>query len=104
MDEAVERKLKRRGQVISAQIRAQVRERAHKACEYRHLHQNDSPLAALYAEDMIERVHDPQPSLYNVSLNSRRPFSPYVFTERGIVTLSKGSASQVSRGFEVSSG
>jgi hypothetical protein len=33
--------------MISAQIRAQVRQRAQNACEYCHLHQDDSPLAAL---------------------------------------------------------
>ena len=36
--------------MISAQIRAQVRQRAQNACEYCHLHQDDSPLAALHVE------------------------------------------------------
>jgi hypothetical protein len=39
--------------MISAEIRAQVRERAKNACEYCHLHQDDSPLATLHVEHII---------------------------------------------------
>ncbi len=43
--------------MISAQIRAQVRQRAQNACEYCHLHQDDSPLAALHVEHIIPKIH-----------------------------------------------
>jgi hypothetical protein len=40
--------------MISAHIRAQVRQRAQNACEYCQLHQDDSPLAALHVEHIID--------------------------------------------------
>ena len=43
--------------MITSQVRTQVRERAHNACEYCHLHQDDSPLAALHIEHVIPKVH-----------------------------------------------
>jgi 5-methylcytosine-specific restriction endonuclease McrA len=43
--------------MISAQVRAEVRERARNACEYCHLHQDDSPLASLHVEHIIPKVH-----------------------------------------------
>jgi len=43
--------------MISAQIRSHVRERAQNACEYCHLHQDDSPLAALHVEHIIPKIH-----------------------------------------------
>jgi len=43
--------------MISAQIRVQVRQRAQNACEYCHLHQDDSPLAALHVEHIIPKIH-----------------------------------------------
>lgn len=39
--------------MINAQVRDQVRQRAQNACEYCHLHQDDSPLAALHVEHVI---------------------------------------------------
>ena len=42
--------------MIGSQIRAQIRERAQNACEYCHLHQDDSPLAALHVEHIINLV------------------------------------------------
>ena len=47
--------------MISAQIRAQVRQRAENACEYCYLHQDDSPLlpgamfGAVYISLLAER-------------------------------------------------
>jgi hypothetical protein len=43
--------------MIGSQIRTLVRERAQNACEYCHLHQDDSPLAALHVEHVIPKVH-----------------------------------------------
>lgn len=43
--------------MITSQIRAQVRERAQNACEYCHLHQDDSPLATLHIEHIIPKIH-----------------------------------------------
>jgi hypothetical protein len=43
--------------MIGSQTRTQVRERAQNACEYCHLHQDDSPLAALHVEHIIPRIH-----------------------------------------------
>jgi len=54
--------------MISPQTRAQVRERAHNACEYRHLHQDDSPLAALHVEHIIPKVHGGTDDLDNLAL------------------------------------
>jgi len=41
--------------MINIQVRKQVRERAHNTCEYCHLHQYDSPLAALHVEHIIPK-------------------------------------------------
>jgi 5-methylcytosine-specific restriction endonuclease McrA len=54
--------------MISAQIRAQVRERAHNACEYCHLHQDDSPLAVLHVEHVIPKVHGGSDDVENLAL------------------------------------
>ena len=54
--------------MIGSQIRAQVRERAHNACEYCHLHQDDSPLAALHVEHIIPKVHGGSDELNNLAL------------------------------------
>src|SRR5260370_2688089 len=54
--------------MISAQIRAQVRERAQNACEYCHLHQDDSPLAALHVEHIIPRIHGGSNEFDNLAL------------------------------------
>src|SRR5262252_7659432 len=54
--------------MISAQMRAQVRERAHNACEYCHLHQDDSPLAALHVEHIVPRSHGGSDDLDNLAL------------------------------------
>src|SRR5260370_38320343 len=54
--------------MISAQIRAQVRERAQNACEYCHLHQDDSPLAALHVEHIIPKIHGGSDDIDNLAL------------------------------------
>jgi 5-methylcytosine-specific restriction endonuclease McrA len=54
--------------MISPKIRAQVRERAHDACEYCHLHQDDSPLAALHVEHIIPKVHGGSDDIENLGL------------------------------------
>jgi len=54
--------------MISAQIRTHVRERAHNACEYCHLHQDDSPLAALHVEHIIPKVHGASDDIENLAL------------------------------------
>ena len=54
--------------MISANVRAQVRERAQNACEYCHLDQNDSPLAALHVEHIIPKVHGGTDDLDNLAL------------------------------------
>ena len=54
--------------MISAQIRSHVRERAHNACEYRHLHQHDSPLAALHVEHIIPKTHGGSDDIDNLAL------------------------------------
>ncbi len=54
--------------MISAQIRAQVRERAQNACEYCHLHQDDSPLAALHVEHIIPKTHGGSDNIDNLAL------------------------------------
>ena len=54
--------------MISAQIRAQVRQRAHNACEYCHLHQDDSPLAALHVEHIIPKIHGGSDDVENLAL------------------------------------
>jgi 5-methylcytosine-specific restriction endonuclease McrA len=54
--------------MISAQIRARVRERAQNACEYCHLPQADSPLAALHVEHIIPKIHGGSDDLDNLAL------------------------------------
>src|SRR2546428_14118677 len=54
--------------MISAQIRAQVRERAQNACEYCQLHQDDSPLAALHVEHIIPKIHGGSDDIDNLAL------------------------------------
>jgi len=49
-------------------IREHVRERAGNACEYCHLHQNDSPLASLHLEHIVPRVHGGDDDLPNLAL------------------------------------
>jgi|ERR1044072_3220381 hypothetical protein len=48
--------------------KAEVRERAGNACEYCHLHQDDSPLAALHLEHIIPKVHGGDDDLDNLAL------------------------------------
>lgn len=43
--------------MVAARTRAQVRERAHNACEYCQLRQDDSPLAALHIEHVVPKIH-----------------------------------------------
>ena len=54
--------------MIAAQVKTQVRERAHNACEYCHLHQDDSPLAALHIEHIIPKIHGGTDDLDNLAL------------------------------------
>jgi hypothetical protein len=54
--------------MIAARTRAQVRERANNACEYCHLHQDDSPLAAHHIEHIIPKVHGGTDDLNNLAL------------------------------------
>jgi hypothetical protein len=54
--------------MITSHIRAQVRERAQNACEYCHLHQDDSPLATLHIEHIIPRIHGGSDDIDNLAL------------------------------------
>jgi len=54
--------------MITTQVRRQVRERAHNLCEYCHLHQDDSPLAALHVEHIIPKVHGGTDGIENLAL------------------------------------
>lgn len=54
--------------MIGAKTRTHVRERAHNACEYCHLHQDDSPLAALHVEHITPRIHGGTDDLENLAL------------------------------------
>ena len=54
--------------MIGSQIRTQVRERAGNACEYCHLHQDDSPLATLHIEHVIPKIHGGTDDLDNLAL------------------------------------
>ena len=54
--------------MITTQVRRQVRERAHNLCEYCHLHQDDSPLAALHVEHIIPKVHGGTDDVENLAL------------------------------------
>src|SRR5256886_12503569 len=55
--------------MIGSQTRTQIRERAQNACEYCHLHQDDSPLAALHVEHIIPRIHGGSDDLENLALS-----------------------------------
>lgn len=54
--------------MISAGTKVQVRERAQNACEYCHLHQDDSPLAALHVEHIIPKIHGGSDDVANLAL------------------------------------
>ncbi len=54
--------------MIGARTRTQVRERAHNTCEYCHLHQDDSPLAALHVEHIIPKIHGGADDFDNLAL------------------------------------
>jgi hypothetical protein len=54
--------------MITSQVRAQVRERAQNACEYRHLHQDDSPLATLHIEHITPKIHGGTDDIDNLAL------------------------------------
>ena len=54
--------------MINSQVRIKVRERAHNACEYCHLHQDDSPLALLHVEHIIPKVHGGTDDFNNLAL------------------------------------
>ena len=54
--------------MIGSQTRNRVRERAHNACEYCLLHQNDSPLAVLHVEHIIPKTHGGSDDLDNLAL------------------------------------
>jgi hypothetical protein len=49
-------------------IKARVRERAGNACEYCHLHQDDSPLAVLHIEHVIPKTHGGSDDFNNLAL------------------------------------
>jgi hypothetical protein len=48
--------------------RTRVRERAGNACEYCHLHQDDSPLAVLHIEHIIPKIHGGNDDFDNLAL------------------------------------
>ena len=54
--------------MINIQVRTYVRERAHNLCEYCHLHQDDSPWAALHIEHIIPKIHGGADELENLAL------------------------------------
>jgi hypothetical protein len=54
--------------MIAAKTKRQVRERAQNACEYCHLHQDESPLAALHVEHIIPKVHGGVDAFDNLAL------------------------------------
>ncbi len=54
--------------MINRQVRTHVRERGHNACEYCHLHQDDSPWAALHVEHIIPKVHGGTDDVENLAL------------------------------------
>ena len=54
--------------MITTQVKRKVRERAHNVCEYCHLHQDDSPLAALHVEHIIPKVHGGTDDVENLAL------------------------------------
>jgi hypothetical protein len=48
--------------------KTRVRERAGNACEYCHLHQDNSPLAVLHIEHIIPKIHGGTDNLDNLAL------------------------------------
>ncbi len=48
--------------------KTRVRERAGNACEYCHLHQDNSPLAVLHIEHIIPKIHGGTDDLDNLAL------------------------------------
>ena len=54
--------------MIDSLTRARVRERAGNRCEYCHLHQDDSPLAALHVEHIVPKSHGGTDDLGNLAL------------------------------------
>ncbi|HVY94250.1 MAG TPA: HNH endonuclease [Bryobacteraceae bacterium] len=54
--------------MIGARTRTQVRQRARNCCEYCHLHQDDSPLAALHIEHIVPKIHGGTDSPDNLAL------------------------------------
>jgi HNH endonuclease len=54
--------------MIGTKTRAQVRARAQNACEYCHLHQDESPLAALHVEHVVPKIHGGTDDLDNLAL------------------------------------
>ena len=54
--------------MINRQVRTHVRARVHNLCEYCHLHQDDSPWAALHIEHIIPKVHGGTDELDNLAL------------------------------------
>ena len=54
--------------MIGPKIRAEVRSRANNACEYCHLHQDDSPLASLHIEHITPKMHGGSDDLDNLAL------------------------------------
>src|ERR1044072_6830831 len=54
--------------MIIRQVRTYVRERAHNLCEYCHLHQDDSPWAALHVEHIVPKVHGGTDEFDNLAL------------------------------------
>ena len=53
---------------MSPRTKARVRERAGNRCEYCHLRQEDSPLAALHIEHIIPSIHGGNDDLDNLAL------------------------------------
>ena len=53
---------------MSPNTRARVRERAGHRCEYCLVHQEDSPLAALYVEHIVPKIHGGTDDLENLAL------------------------------------
>ena len=53
---------------MSPRARALVRERADNRCEYCHLDEQDSPLAALHIEHIIPKIHGGSDALDNLAL------------------------------------
>jgi 5-methylcytosine-specific restriction endonuclease McrA len=54
--------------MIGARTRAQGRERAQNTCEYCHLHQDDSPQAALHIEHIVPKIHGGTDDPHNLVL------------------------------------